>query len=152
MGNFGLFFSVVPSNQLNKNDRKFFLLLKYTLQNYWQIHDIQKTFCFITSKFETIWPSLRKILWKTGFCLAIIFPYIPSQYLLAQSQPWKHKNNVISNNVIDVVLCLYGWLWTHFTHCSGLFIVNSKQVNIMLPFSVFKGCVRYIFASLFFCV
>ena len=51
----------------------------------------------------------------------------------------KHQNDV--NNVVLVTLlvplnrfhtllwCFYYWLWTNFTHCSGVSIIDFEQVN-----------------------
>ena len=50
----------------------------------------------------------------------------PSQHLLVQSQPWKHKNNVwnlLKVNKKDTKTTLLT------THCSGVSMVDFEQVN-----------------------
>ena len=57
-------------------------------------------------------------------------------HLFVQSQPWKHQNNVSKLFKVDTkdtrmtsFWCLYYYLWTDFTHCSGDSIVDFEQAN-----------------------
>ena len=33
------------------------------------------------------------------------------------------------NDKIDFVHCIYCYIWTYYTHCSGLCIIDIEQVN-----------------------
>ena len=51
-------------------------------------------------------------------------------------QQWNPAGFTCSKSTIETqeqcaasFLCLYFYLWTHFTHCSGVSIVNFEQVN-----------------------
>ena len=73
--------------------------------------------------------------------------FLLTQYLLVQSQLWKHQNNVWDlsrvNNEDTIMtslksfLCFDCWLWTDSTHYSSASIVDFEQVNTGLI--VFSG-------------
>ena len=65
---------------------------------------------------------------------------VPSRYLLFESQQWKHENNVwnlfkaINKDTRMILLTsfwfLYCYIWTDFTNCSRVSIVDFEQVNV----------------------
>ena len=67
---------------------------------------------------------------------------LSSLHLFVQSQQRKHQKNVWNLSKVNIkdtrmksmtsFWCLYYYPWTGFTHCSGVFIVDSEQVNASL--------------------
>ena len=69
--------------------------------------------------------------------------------LFAESQEWKHKNNVwnmfkVNNKETRTMSMtsfwfLYCLLWIYFTHCSSVSIVDFEQVNVGWEGKVYLG-------------
>ena len=63
----------------------------------------------------------------------------PSRYIIVQSQQRKYENNVWNLSKIDnentrltsvtSFWCFYCQLWTYFTYCPDVYIVNFEQAN-----------------------
>ena len=57
-------------------------------------------------------------------------------FLLVQTKQWKHQNNVwnlfkvIYKNIKTSFWCLFCELWTGFTHCFDVSVVDFKQVPV----------------------
>ena len=91
------------------------------------------------NKYVKILVKKLLFLWGNWVCHGCFDEKSLSLHWLVQSQHWKHqdsvKNQFKSNNK-DIrttsmtsywYLCYY--LWTDLTHCSGVSIVDRKQVN-----------------------
>ena len=61
-----------------------------------------------------------------GSLNALFLRIPPCRHLLAQSQQWKHQNNVW-NLIMKTVERPQG-LWTDFIHCSGVSVVDFEQL------------------------
>ena len=70
---------------------------------------------------------------------SIILMIIPNRHCLVQNKQWKYQNNVwnpfkVNNKntrttAVTSFWCCYCQLWTDFTHCSGVSIVDFEQIN-----------------------
>ena len=91
----------------------------------------------------TFW-RLTLLTFRIGSCIFQILEAltIPSQHLLVQSQQWKHQNSLWNlfkvNSKIRTTSfwCLYSELWTNFTHCSRVSIVDCNK--FMPPVNIYN--------------